>query len=203
MLPGAFSLYRLAAIQGKPLRDYFKGLMPELRSCFLANLYLAEDRIMCLEVLTHQGQRNKLAFVPGSTALTDPPTSVADLLRQRRRWINGSNFAQLYVIRHFCALKKTTHSCCAKTAIFAFYLYYILNSAFTFILVGLFHAGFSLLLRQFLSTRDPLAATCSDTPSVVSVLDGLYLALLLWILLVSLSVDLRLVRCQLTFLAIA
>lgn len=56
VLPGAFSTFRMSAIRGKPLREYFKGLQKDTNNCFISNMYLAEDRIMCLEILTHQGQ---------------------------------------------------------------------------------------------------------------------------------------------------
>lgn len=47
VLPGAFSAYRWAAIQGEPLRAYFYTEKHTLADVgpFVANMYLAEDRV--------------------------------------------------------------------------------------------------------------------------------------------------------------
>ena len=63
-------------------------------------MFLAEDRIMCLEVLTKKGNNYLLQYVPGALSVTDPPTDFKTLLKQRRRWINGSLFATIYSILH-------------------------------------------------------------------------------------------------------
>ena len=63
-------------------------------------MFLAEDRIMCLEILTKKGERYLLKYVPGAKAVTDPPTDFKTLLKQRRRWTNGSLFATIYSILH-------------------------------------------------------------------------------------------------------
>lgn len=55
VLPGAFSMFRMESIRGRPLKQYFAGLNTTGNTCFKANMYLAEDRIQCLEILTHQG----------------------------------------------------------------------------------------------------------------------------------------------------
>ena len=88
--------------------------------------------------------------------MTDPPTSVSDLIKQRRRWINGSNFAQFYVIKNFCNLQRTNHKCCTKCVIFVFYIYYVINSAFSFIIVGMFYSSFSIMIRDYMIENDPI-----------------------------------------------
>ena len=65
VLPGAFSMFRWDAIQGAPLERSFKGLNKGDHSAFEANMYLAEDRIMCLEVLIKRGENWILKYVPG------------------------------------------------------------------------------------------------------------------------------------------
>lgn len=53
VLPGAFSAYRFSALQGEPLACYFKGeTMHDGSDIFTANMYLAEDRILCFEIVT-------------------------------------------------------------------------------------------------------------------------------------------------------
>lgn len=65
VLPGAFSAYRYAALKGRPLDQYFKGESPaENKSgkvdLFTSNLYLAEDRILCFEIVCKK--REQLIF---------------------------------------------------------------------------------------------------------------------------------------------
>jgi chitin synthase len=60
VLPGAFSTFRWEAICGSPLDAFLKGKLKEgdpnyKTSCPEANMYLAEDRIFCLELLIKAG----------------------------------------------------------------------------------------------------------------------------------------------------
>lgn len=51
VLPGAYSMFRWKAIKGEPLDEFFKSVTSEnLPSCAEANEYLAEDRVMCLQI---------------------------------------------------------------------------------------------------------------------------------------------------------
>ena len=60
-------------------------------------MYLAEDRIMCLEILPRKGDW-KINYVAGAKCLTDAPSNLTSLMKQRRRWYNGGLFATLYVL---------------------------------------------------------------------------------------------------------
>lgn len=67
VLPGAFSAYRFRAIMGRPLEQYFHGdhtLSKMLgkkgidgMNIFKKNMFLAEDRILCFELVAKAGQR--------------------------------------------------------------------------------------------------------------------------------------------------
>lgn len=51
VLPGAYSLFRWQAIKGAPLEEFFKReTRSDVPACSEANEYLAEDRIMCLQI---------------------------------------------------------------------------------------------------------------------------------------------------------
>ena len=84
VLPGAYSMFRWEAIKGDPLASFFHGLDKSNHTPFEANMFLAEDRIMCLEILVKAGSKNILKYVPGSVALTDPPGKLSILFKQRR-----------------------------------------------------------------------------------------------------------------------
>ena len=100
MLPGAFSAYRYKAIQGRPLEQYFHGdhsmadrLGPKGiygMNIFTKNMFLAEDRILCFELVAKANDKWTLTYVKPSKAETDVPESAAELIGQRRRWLNGS-----------------------------------------------------------------------------------------------------------------
>ena len=56
-------------------------------------MYLAEDRILCFELVANGWL---LHCCKEAVAETDPPCTLTNLLSQRRRWMNGSFFAQCY-----------------------------------------------------------------------------------------------------------
>ena len=122
VLPGAFSAYRFRAIQGRPLEQYFHGdhsLADRLGSkgiygmnIFTKNMFLAEDRILCFELVAKAGAKWTLTYVKPSKAETDVPETAAELIGQRRRWLNGSFAAsivrvmQLYPMRILILLSQ-------------------------------------------------------------------------------------------------
>jgi len=105
VLPGAFSAYRYRAIQGRPLEQYFHGdhsLADRLgakgihgMNIFTKNMFLAEDRILCFELVAKAGCKWTSTYVRLSKAETDVPESVPELIGQRRRWLNGSFAASI------------------------------------------------------------------------------------------------------------
>lgn len=75
VLPGAFSAYRWEALKGDPLwKDYLKPeIHQELMSPFLSNMYLAEDRILCLSLISKKESAYTLKYVSYSKSKTDVP----------------------------------------------------------------------------------------------------------------------------------
>lgn len=80
VLPGALSAYRYHALQNDetghgPLSQYFKGetLHGQHADVFTANMYLAEDRILCWELVAKRGERWVLKYVKGCVGETDVP----------------------------------------------------------------------------------------------------------------------------------
>ncbi|CRG87193.1 Chitin synthase C [Talaromyces islandicus] len=120
VLPGAFSAYRYRAIMGRPLEQYFHGdhtLSERLgkkgiegMNIFKKNMFLAEDRILCFELVAKAGYRWTLSYVKASKGETDVPEGPAEFLGQRRRWLNGSFAASLYAIMHFSRIYSSGHN---------------------------------------------------------------------------------------------
>lgn len=119
VLPGAFSAYRFRAIMGRPLEQYFHGdhtLSKSLgkkgidsMNIFKKNMFLAEDRILCFELVAKAGQKWHLSYVKAAKGETDVPEGAAEFLSQRRRWMNGSFAASLYSLMHFNRIYRSGH----------------------------------------------------------------------------------------------
>jgi len=119
-----------------PLASYFKGehLAGHDADLTTSNMYLAEDRILCWELVAKRGDAWILKYVKSATGETvrsrslrillatqwadvivssnaqDVPDTVAEFINQRRRWLNGSFFASTYALTHTMQLFGTQHS---------------------------------------------------------------------------------------------
>jgi chitin synthase len=119
VLPGAFSAYRYRAITGRPLEQYFHGdhtLSMKLgkkgidgMNIFKKNMFLAEDRILCFELVAKAGSKWHLSYVKAAKGETDVPERAPEFIGQRRRWLNGSFAAGLYSMVHFTRIYKSRH----------------------------------------------------------------------------------------------
>ncbi|GAB7349932.1 hypothetical protein MBLNU459_g0630t1 [Dothideomycetes sp. NU459] len=120
VLPGAFSAYRFRAIMGRPLEQYFHGdhtLSKQLgkkgiegMNIFKKNMFLAEDRILCFELVAKAGSKWHLTYVKASKGETDVPEGAPEFIGQRRRWLNGSFAASIYSLMHFGRMYKSGHN---------------------------------------------------------------------------------------------
>ncbi|KAF2203631.1 chitin synthase B [Delitschia confertaspora ATCC 74209] len=120
VLPGAFSAYRFRAIMGRPLEQYFHGdhtLSAQLgkkgiegMNIFKKNMFLAEDRILCFELVAKAGSKWHLTYVKSSKGETDVPEGAPEFIGQRRRWLNGSFAASIYSLMHFGRMYKSGHN---------------------------------------------------------------------------------------------
>lgn len=140
VLPGAFSAYRFRAIMGRPLEQYFhgdhtlskilgkKGI--EGMNIFKKNMFLAEDRILCFELVAKAGSKWHLTYVKASKGETDVPEGAPEFIGQRRRWLNGSFAASIYSLMHFSRMYKSGHN---FVRMFFFHIQMIYNSAQLFI----------------------------------------------------------------------
>lgn len=120
VLPGAFSAYRFRAIMGRPLEQYFhgdhtasklnQGKGIENMNIFKKNMFLAEDRILCFELVAKAGSKWHLTYVKASKGETDVPEGAPEFIGQRRRWLNGSFAASIYALMHFNRMYKSSHN---------------------------------------------------------------------------------------------
>jgi chitin synthase len=71
--------------------------------------FIAEDRILCFELVAKKDEQWTLTYVKPSKAETDVPESAAELIGQRRRWLNGSFAATVYSLVNFYRIYQSDH----------------------------------------------------------------------------------------------
>lgn len=181
VLPGAFSAYRFVALQNDktgqgPLERYFAGekMHGANAGIFTANMYLAEDRILCFELVSKRNCSWILQYVKSATGETDVPTEMADFILQRRRWLNGSFFAAVYALAHFYNIHRSRHSALRKLMFYVEFTYHAVNMLFAWFAIGNFFLVFKILTTS-LSAKD-LLGTAGLVLGVV--FEWLYLATL-------------------------
>ncbi|PON28181.1 chitin synthase 3 [Trichoderma gamsii] len=156
VLPGAFSAYRYVALQNDkngqgPLEKYFLGETlhgGHKAGLFESNMYLAEDRILCFELVTKRNCHWILQYVKSATGETDVPDTVTELVLQRRRWLNGSFFAAIYAIAHFHDFFRSDHSFFRKIAFFIEFVFNTINMIFAWFAIGNFFLVFKILITS-------------------------------------------------------
>lgn len=150
VLPGAFSAYRWEALQGDPLKQYFHHLFTPLKKTrpFESNMYLAEDRILCYELVSKRGHHYRLKYVKEAVGRTDVPTKLVDLLKQRRRWLNGSLFALVYALLGWSRLMlNSKHSVWRKILFTIEYMYFALLLVFQWFAVSNLYLTFYYIMK--------------------------------------------------------
>ncbi|KAJ7901773.1 glycosyltransferase family 2 protein [Mycena olivaceomarginata] len=152
VLPGAFSAYRYIALQNNrhgigPLASYFKGevLHGHDTDIFTSNMYLAEDRILCFELVAKANSSWILKYVKGAVAETDVPDKLPEFISQRRRWLNGSFFAATYSLYHVGQILRSDHSVARKVFLMIQSVYIVINLFFSFFAIGNFYIFFVVL----------------------------------------------------------
>lgn len=191
VLPGAFSAYRFRAIQGRPLEQYFHGdhsLADRLGSkgiygmnIFTKNMFLAEDRILCFELVAKANDKWTLTYVKPSKAETDVPETAVELIGQRRRWLNGSFAASVYALVHFFRLYRSGHGIFRMFFFHVQALYNIASLIFSWFALANMWLTFSIII-DLLPDQQPnpilIFGTATVTHYVNLALKGLYLAFL-------------------------
>ncbi|GAA5862671.1 hypothetical protein JCM8547_003508 [Rhodosporidiobolus lusitaniae] len=185
VLPGAFSAYRFAAIQGRPLNQYFHGdetlakrLGPkgtEGMSIWTKNMFLAEDRILCFELVAKANERWVLGYVKPAKGETDVPESAAELIGQRRRWLNGSFAAGVYALVHFGRYYKSNHGIIRLFFLHIQAIYNTVNLVMSWFAVANYYLTFSIIITIVgNSLRSPNDIAGGD-PTTISCWAGSFL----------------------------
>ena len=184
VLPGAFSAYRWEALQGSPLwDDYFKSIChPELMNAFQSNIYLAEDRVLSLSLVGKKGNNYILRYVKSIVAETDVPESLAELISHRRRWINGSWFALIDVLKRFRIVYGSNHSWIRKFFITLEMVYFLIYVVYSWFMVGIY------CLAIIITLRNDVANGKSKSSWIENILITFYVSVIITIFITSMGV---------------
>ncbi|KAK0208700.1 chitin synthase [Desarmillaria ectypa] len=199
VLPGAFSAYRYKALlngpDGKgPLASYFKGESMHgggsNAGLFERNMYLAEDRILCFEIVTKKREGWTLKYVKSAKAATDVPTTVPEFISQRRRWLNGSLFASIHATVFFWRIFTSGQNFIRKFVLLLEFIYNAVQLVFTWTSLANFYLAFFFLVSSATSDTSTdafnfLGGNAGKT--VFEVFLKLYIALLFMVLVCSLG----------------
>jgi chitin synthase len=92
---------------------------------------------MCVELLCKPNEDWTLHYVAGAIAETDVPSTLVDLIKQRRRWLNGSFFSLVfYIFRFHHLLGRSNHSVFRRLALFVQFIYQLVSLVMTWFAVG-------------------------------------------------------------------
>ena len=194
VLPGAFSAYRYRAIMGRPLEQYFHGDHTLAKilgkkgidgmNIFKKNMFLAEDRILCFELVAKAGSKWHLTYVKASKGETDVPEGTAEFIGQRRRWLNGSFAAGIYSLMHFGRMYKSGHNIIRMFFLHIQLLYNIFQTILSWFSLASFYLTTTIIM-QLVGTkslpgveppRDAWPFGNTVTPIVNTLLSYIYLA---------------------------
>ncbi|KAI3424139.1 hypothetical protein D9Q98_009499 [Chlorella vulgaris] len=183
VLPGAFSAFRWAAVEGEPLRRYFYGLYSQNDlSAFEANMYLAEDRVLCLEIVARKNSKYYLEYIKEAVAEADPVTGLAGLIKQRRRWLNGTFFAMIYTLSNWNRIWTESHHSFARKSVLSLEFVYLMIMTFagTWFGIGVFYTILNQLFLALFNGNQTME-------NVGSILSMIYLFLIIVEVIVNLK----------------
>jgi chitin synthase len=176
VLPGAFSAYRYRAIMGRPLEQYFhgdhtlakilgkKGI--EGMGIFKKNMFLAEDRILCFELVAKAGSKWHLTYVKAAKGETDVPEDAPEFISQRRRWLNGSFAASIYAMMHFGRFFKSGHNPIRKFFFCIQAAYNLFMLVLSWFMLGSFWLTTSVIMDIVGGTADDIDAPADQSKNL-------------------------------------
>ncbi|UKZ65564.1 uncharacterized protein TrAtP1_006763 [Trichoderma atroviride] len=180
---------------GRPLEQYFHGdhTLSKLlgkkgidgMNIFKKNMFLAEDRILCFELVAKAGQKWHLTYIKAAKGETDVPEGAAEFISQRRRWLNGSFAASLYSLMHFGRMYKSGHNIIRMFFLHIQLIYNFLNVIFSWFSLASYYLTTTVIMDLVGTPSIPSSNTNEHhafpfgdtaTPIVNTLLKYIYLA---------------------------
>ena len=141
---------------------------------------------MCIEIVIQKGEDWTLSYVPEAVCLTDPPTTLKGLIKQRRRWFNGTLFSTFSVILSMWRVLQRKGSFCSKLKFLVLYLYILISTGLSFILVGIFYVVFSIFVRAIFDND-----VNNNPKKAANILENVYLFFLSLVVILSVSMKIE------------
>jgi len=138
---------------------------------------------MCLEIAAKENCKYILNYIPGARCLTDPPLSLTQLIKQRRRWTNGSMFSSFHMLKNLmrvCRRRQDFGEFFRKLFFMVLYLYMIIQVVLSYVLVGTLYGSFSIFVRAMYDESDESSLT-----KPANQLENIYIITLYFILMLS------------------
>ncbi|AYV84339.1 MAG: hypothetical protein Hyperionvirus23_6 [Hyperionvirus sp.] len=100
VIPGPCGLYRYDAIKKHAVQFYIDAVAAHPSECgiLLANLNLAEDRVLSYAAVLKTDEDSYTCYVPEAVFYFAAETTPLMLFQQRRRWINGTIAGYLWLL---------------------------------------------------------------------------------------------------------
>ena len=180
-------------------------------SCAEANEYLAEDRIMCLQVYIKKETGYTVQYIPDAKAFTDGPQSLTVLMKQRRRWMNGALFGTYKVILNFFAMVscgRNDHPWWRQLLMLLFMLYLTTLYLLQFLTVGAMFVTIIIFLDQLLQLLLELNSDSSfaydlyENGIITKTFFAMYVGMIFLTTFVSVSMPIERAMCYFRIVAI-
>jgi len=152
---------------------------------------LAEDRIFCFILFTLKDSNYTLKYIPDAIARTDAPELYGEFMLQRRRWINGSNFAMYYNLGIYSKVCQTKHKLFFRQIfIFFLFLYYFLTAILSYFTLGTFFFGYYMISMKMWDNKVQLKDETYISKQGIgsSLIMALYLFIILFSVVTSLII---------------
>lgn len=116
------------------------------------NLCQAEDQVISFDIVTKTNCKYKTKYLPDALAWTDPVKTFPVMMKQRKRWINGSWFAfQLTLGVFFEKMNKTLHHPIRKFGFYCYMFYMIGQNINRYLILSYIFGLFHIMSQEFLS----------------------------------------------------
>jgi chitin synthase len=102
--------------------------------------FLSSPSLICIPLSFPHPDR--LKYVKSAKASTDVPTTVAEFISQRRRWLNGSLFASIHATVFFFRIWTSGQGFFRKLALQFEFIYNALQLLFTWTSLANFYLAF-------------------------------------------------------------
>eukprot|EP01083_Nonionella_stella_P029187 80435_1 len=105
VIPGPCGFYRSEYVLQDSIRGWYFDKIAEQNdvnniNLTLGNMKLAEDRILTITSILNYPGSVRHSLIPDCIFYFDPQPNLTQLMKQRRRWINGSIATVLYVLQN-------------------------------------------------------------------------------------------------------